>query len=303
MIERGERGNHAEGAEETVKTCVFRDYDLNKNIAPWVKQKLAVRKVIIGPGVARIGACSFANCMELNTVEFQHSFVWEIGWGAFLNCRNLYSFSIPVNVKRIGTIAFANCSSLRSVSIPSLTRVEDQAFMSCTNLNLIEIGENAMLGKAVFASEVVEDGVTKHKPYQGEIRNLPRNINTDNCALYGLGKEAVAICLKKSEPYKLNNQMSLVDTDIPEAYIIRNDTYALIIGNEHYRFVADVPFAKNDAFGLTSGLPSTLRRVVPTGYIFGLDHFGASAPYKVLDEKFGFTPQQVANLILDVLKQ
>ena len=55
-------------------------------------------------------------------------------------------------------------------------------------------------------------------------------------------------------------------------------------------------------FGLTSGLPSTLRRVVPTGTIFGLDHFGASAPYKVLDEKFGFTPENIAKEILSMLK-
>jgi transketolase len=56
------------------------------------------------------------------------------------------------------------------------------------------------------------------------------------------------------------------------------------------------------AFGLTSGLPSTLRRVVPTGTIFGLDHFGASAPYKILDEKFGFTPENVAKSIMESLK-
>ena len=55
-------------------------------------------------------------------------------------------------------------------------------------------------------------------------------------------------------------------------------------------------------FGLTSGLPSTLRRIVPTGTIFGLDHFGASAPYKVLDEKFGFTPENIANEIILMLK-
>jgi transketolase len=55
------------------------------------------------------------------------------------------------------------------------------------------------------------------------------------------------------------------------------------------------------AFGLTSGLPSTLRRVVPSGTIYGLDHFGASAPYKVLDEKFGFTPDHVAKQILESL--
>ena len=54
-------------------------------------------------------------------------------------------------------------------------------------------------------------------------------------------------------------------------------------------------------FGLTSGLPSTLRRVVPTGTIYGLDHFGASAPYKVLDEKFGFTAENVAKCIINSL--
>lgn len=47
-------------------------------------------------------------------------------------------------------------------------------------------------------------------------------------------------------------------------------------------------------FGLTAGLPSTLREVVGVGgQVFGLDRFGASAPYKVLDEKFGFTPEAV----------
>ena len=56
------------------------------------------------------------------------------------------------------------------------------------------------------------------------------------------------------------------------------------------------------AFGLTAGLPSTLRRVVPTGEIYGLDHFGASASYKVLDEKFGFTAGNIAEKILNFVK-
>ena len=51
-------------------------------------------------------------------------------------------------------------------------------------------------------------------------------------------------------------------------------------------------------FGLTAGLPSTLYRVVgANGKVFGLDHFGESAPYKVLDEKFGFTADKVASEI------
>ncbi|MGM9803967.1 MAG: transketolase family protein [Muribaculaceae bacterium] len=48
-------------------------------------------------------------------------------------------------------------------------------------------------------------------------------------------------------------------------------------------------------YGLTAGLPSTLQSVVGcNGKVFGLNHFGASASYKVLDEKFGFTADSVA---------
>lgn len=53
-------------------------------------------------------------------------------------------------------------------------------------------------------------------------------------------------------------------------------------------------------FGLTAGLPCTLDSLVaPFGTVFGLESFGFSAPYKVLDEKLGFTPEQVANKILN----
>lgn len=52
------------------------------------------------------------------------------------------------------------------------------------------------------------------------------------------------------------------------------------------------------SFGLTAGLPSTLRSVMSRdSRVYGLDHFGASAPYKVLDEKFGFT---AANILAQV---
>ena len=53
--------------------------------------------------------------------------------------------------------------------------------------------------------------------------------------------------------------------------------------------LSDVP-----RYGLTSGLSMTLRGLVgENGKIHGLDHFGYSAPYKVLDEKFGYNGQAV----------
>ncbi len=47
-------------------------------------------------------------------------------------------------------------------------------------------------------------------------------------------------------------------------------------------------------FGLTAGLPVTLEGLVgENGKVWGLDSFGFSAPYKVLDEKLGFTAENV----------
>jgi transketolase len=57
-------------------------------------------------------------------------------------------------------------------------------------------------------------------------------------------------------------------------------------------------------FGLTAGLPVTLQGLAGSnGKVFGLDHFGYSAPYKVLDEKFGFTPDNVVKQVLEMLEK
>ena len=51
-------------------------------------------------------------------------------------------------------------------------------------------------------------------------------------------------------------------------------------------------------FGLTAGLPVNLQGLVGcNGKVFGLESFGFSAPYKVLDEKLGFTAENVYNQV------
>ena len=53
-------------------------------------------------------------------------------------------------------------------------------------------------------------------------------------------------------------------------------------------------------FGLTAGLPVTFEGLVGgRGRVYGLDSFGFSAPFKVLDEKLGYTPE---NILLEVKK-
>lgn len=55
-------------------------------------------------------------------------------------------------------------------------------------------------------------------------------------------------------------------------------------------------------FGLTAGLPVTLEGLAgANGKVFGLESFGYSAPYKVLDEKLGFTAENVYKQVKDFL--
>ena len=56
-------------------------------------------------------------------------------------------------------------------------------------------------------------------------------------------------------------------------------------------------------FGLTAGLPVNLQGLVPAheGKVWGLESFGFSAPYTVLDEKLGFTAENVYNQVKALL--
>lgn len=55
-------------------------------------------------------------------------------------------------------------------------------------------------------------------------------------------------------------------------------------------------------FGLTAGLPVTIEGLVgANGKVWGLESFGFSAPYTVLDEKLGFTGENVYKQVKELL--
>lgn len=57
-------------------------------------------------------------------------------------------------------------------------------------------------------------------------------------------------------------------------------------------------------FGMTAGLPVTLQSLVgENGIVYGLESFGFSAPYKVLDEKLGFNAENVYKQVKDYLSK
>lgn len=111
----------------------------------------------------------------------------------------------------------------------------------------------------------------------------------------------VTLVANGSEVSLLCQTAELLDAAGIKASVVSVPSIGLFMDqDEEYRnsvIPSDMP-----TFGLTAGLPSTLREVVgANGYVYGLGRFGASAPYKVLDEKFGFTAQNIYNEVKKVL--
>ncbi len=101
--------------------------------------------------------------------------------------------------------------------------------------------------------------------------------------LVGNGSEVSLLC----------DVATLLEAEGIPARVVSVPSIGLFLDQDEEYRQSVIP-ASTPVFGLTAGLPSTLREVVGSrAEIFGLDRFGASAPYKVLDEKFGFTPAAV----------
>jgi transketolase len=136
------------------------------------------------------------------------------------------------------------------------------------------------------------------------IRDLPsRSTDRYNDALQSergayivsdcIGKPDVILIASGSEVATLVEGAVLLMKDNLNIRIVSAPSEGLFrVQTEEYRksvIPENVP-----VFGLTAGLSVTLQGLTgPRGRIWGMNSFGYSAPYKVLDEKFGFTAENV----------
>lgn len=86
--------------------------------------------------VTKIGDGAFYNCQNLKSITIPDS-VTTIG-GAFTLCTKLTSINIPDSVTTIGEAAFNRCDILTSITIPnSVSTIERNAFAGCYGLTSI----------------------------------------------------------------------------------------------------------------------------------------------------------------------
>ncbi|MDR0475633.1 MAG: leucine-rich repeat domain-containing protein [Treponema sp.] len=103
--------------------------------------------------VTRIGNGAFSNCTNLISITIPES-VTSIGNSAFKFCFSLAAITIPNSVTGIGYGVFSACTSLTSVTIPeSVTSIGYGAFSFCINLTSVIIPESVIsIGNQAFNS-------------------------------------------------------------------------------------------------------------------------------------------------------
>ena len=148
-------------------TGIMNDYREDDDIQPWAKYIEGIHYVIIEDGITHIGDGAFNECINLITVTIPNS-VTSIGEGAFYHCRYLLGITIPDSVTSIGDLAFGYCTTLTNVIIPnSVTEIGLGTFYECTGLTRVTIPNSVTsIGRLAFGdcirlgSVVIPDSVT-----------------------------------------------------------------------------------------------------------------------------------------------
>ena len=115
------------------------------------------------------------------------------------------------------------------------------------------------------------------------------------------GKPDVILLASGSEVSTLNEGAALLRADGIKIRLVSVPSEGLFRSQSKEYQESVIPTGSK-IFGLTAGLPVNLQGLVGSnGKIWGLESFGFSAPYKVLDEKLGFTAQHIYNQVKEML--
>lgn len=245
---------------------------------PW--RIALVKEVRLEHGITSIGTNAFSGA-KITAIDVPDG-VTKIGDYAFKGCDKIAIATLPYGLKVLGKQAFAKCTSMLKVNIPaSVKTIGERCFKNCGLIT-----EIALPPQLSFIGSKAFDGCVR----LSEISTMPDMINRTNCGEFGITYSLVddynnksqsvsvtsfqestskeggnIIKSAKSTSSELDKAQSApvygtvdIDVSIPKRSKSSLNTFAIIIANEHYSSIADVPFAINDGKSVEAYFRNTL---------------------------------------------
>lgn len=100
-----------------------------------IRDKYAIKSIVLPDGVEEIGAYTFSGCAYMEEVEFGEN-VRYIGEEAFAYCDSMDKVRLPYGIKTIARGSFYKCERLDKVTIPlGVATIGEKAFYKCDRLH------------------------------------------------------------------------------------------------------------------------------------------------------------------------
>lgn len=254
-----------------------------------------VKTVVISEGITSIGKNAFKGCANLTNVTIPSS-CKEIGDKAFNNCKSLPGISIPYGVTSIGNEAFAGCVLFTDMDLPGSVRaIGANAFEGCRSLvriripaTVVTLGQNAFKGCQYIAT------ISELPSFVNSAIASQFSLNNSLVSKYWLSQESAkdyvavepitipAKQVKKGKSDVETVPVSDVDVSIPRTNLNNDKTFAVIISNENYSKMPDVPFALNDGQSFRKYCENTLG--IPANNILHYSNATSGVMREVLSE-------------------
>lgn len=184
----------------------------NKNIHYCMSSSPEFEKIIISPGIKRIGKNAFNGQTAVKSLILPNS-LSSIEQGAFKYCTNLEGkIVIPGNVERIGNDAFTGCKNISEIVLQGgIKEIGYGAFSYCENISELIIPNTVVSieGTAFYSCKSIKD-----VKIPNGIKNIGRSAF---CDCESISKITIPNTVTTIEVFSFSGCSNLTNIELPES--------------------------------------------------------------------------------------